>query len=75
MDNFHLLPNGDNWNLTPEGSNRPLATFSTKAKALASAARLLDKPGGGSLKIHREDSTIEEEFTYPRCADPCETPG
>jgi hypothetical protein len=70
MDNYHLLPNGDDWNLTPEGSNRPLAIFSTRAKAIAGGARVLSKSGGGSLKIYREDYTIEEEHTYPR-----ETPG
>lgn len=75
MDNFHLLPNGDAWNLTPEGSNRPLATFATKAEALASAARLLEQEGGGSLRIHRPDGSIEEERTYPHRSDPAKSPG
>jgi len=66
MDHFHLLPNGDAWNLTPEGSNRPLATYDTKAEAIASASRIFQKGSRGSLKIHREDGSIEEERTYSR---------
>jgi hypothetical protein len=67
MEIFHLLPNGGCWNLTPEGSNRPLATFNTKEEAIASAGRFFGEQAG-SLKILREDGTVEEERAYPTTA-------
>ena len=33
------------------------------------------KKNGGSLKIHKQDGTIQEERTYPKSDDPKNTPG
>ena len=74
MDNFHLLPSGDRWKLSAEGSARSMGEWDTKEEALDMATSVL---GGltASLKIHRADGTIEEERTYPRSEDPPESPG
>ena len=77
MQNYHLSPHGDGWKLTSEGSQRPLDIFKTKAEGVASCEEIISERdhGKGSVKIHRADGTIEEERTYPRSADPVESPG
>ena len=74
MDNFHVLSSGDRWKLTAEGSERSIGEFDTKEEAVDMASTVI-ATRTGSLKIHRADGTIEEERTYPRSADPRETPG
>jgi hypothetical protein len=74
MENFHLLPNGNAWNLTAEGSQRPLGTYDHKDDGITAAARMLTECPG-SLKIHSADGTVEEERTYPRSEDPQKTEG
>jgi hypothetical protein len=74
MDSYHLLPHGDRWRLTMEGSENILGDFETKDDAVADCAAIV-RESTGSLKIHRADGTIEEERTYPRLADPVESPG
>lgn len=51
MKNYHLSPNGSRWTLSEEGGAE-LATFGTKADAVHSASRTVEKQTG-SLKIHR----------------------
>ena len=77
MQNYHLLPDGDGWKLTAEGSPRPLDIFRTKMEGVASIEEIIRERDHrkGSVKIHRADGTIEEERTYPRGADPVESPG
>ena len=77
MQNYHLLPDGDGWKLTAEGNPRPLDIFRTKAEGVDSCEEIIRERdhGKGSIKIHHKDGTIEEERTYPRAADPAESPG
>lgn len=77
MTNYHLLPHGDGWKLSAEGSGRILDIFRTKEEAIMNCGDIIrERDGGvGSLKIHRADGTIEEERTFPRAADPQESPG
>lgn len=66
----------DRWDLTKDGSNRPKATFDTKSDATKRGA--LEKAvgkGGGSVKIQKVDGDFQEERTYPRSADPKNSPG
>jgi len=69
MQNYHITKKNGQWELKPQGGVA-LRTFNTKAEAVAAAPRIISQMGGGSLKIHREDGTFEEERTYPRSTDP-----
>lgn len=52
-----------------------IASFKTKAEA-TDAGRLEKAIGGkGTVRIHKEDGTFEEERTFPRSADPRRSPG
>ena len=74
MKNYHLVPEGDCWRLTLEGSLNQLGEWPTKDRAVAKSTKIVEG-NTGSLKIHLADGTIEEERTYPRAADPIETAG
>jgi hypothetical protein len=66
----------DRWDLTRDGSNRPTATFDTKAEATKGG--VLEKALGksdGSVKIQKVSGTFQEERTYPGAADPKKSPG
>ena len=77
MQNYQLTPHGEGWKLITEGSSRPLDIFRTKAEGVASCEEIIRERdyGKGSVKIHRAEGTIEEERTYPRSADPVQSPG
>ncbi|UII21389.1 DUF2188 domain-containing protein [Fulvivirga ligni] len=76
MDFYHLTKENDSWNLTKEGNDRASKAFhTTKDEAIKESATYLESHGGGSLKIHKEDGTIQEERTYPRSADPVSSEG
>ena len=74
MQSYDLLPDGDRWRLTGEGSERTLMEFETKKEAVERCSHLMQNQQG-SLKIHRADGTFEEERTYPRSEDPVESKG
>jgi hypothetical protein len=66
MRNYHLIPNGKQWELAPE--NGPtLATFDTKEEAVRISRRSLERDAG-PLKVHRTDGTIEEVHRDPHSA-------
>jgi hypothetical protein len=74
MDNYHLNKIDDHWQLIKEGASRATKTGATKEVALQQAHDfLMDKTA--SLKIHSADGKIQEERTYPRKADPRQSPG
>jgi hypothetical protein len=60
--------------LTKEGAQRASKTASTKAEITALAGEFLQGKTA-SLKIHKEDGTIQEERTFPRSADPRKSKG
>lgn len=74
MDNYHITKSENGWALTREGAARASKTADTKAKIISAASEFLDGKTA-SLKIHKEDGTIQEERTYPRSADPTKTKG
>jgi hypothetical protein len=74
MLSYHIVKNHELWELKPQGGSA-LKTFKTKAEAVAAARDIITKRGGGSVKIHRENGTIEEERTYPKSSDPSRTKG
>ena len=73
MKNYHLVPDGKRWRLELE-EDGSIQLFDNKERALKLCEEFFGN-SSGSLKIHRNDGTIEEERTYPRDADPVESPG
>ena len=74
MDNYHINKNGQLWTLAKEGAQRPSKTAGTKAEIIAVASEFLQGKTA-SLKIHKEDGTLQEERTFPRSADPRQSKG
>lgn len=74
MDNYHITKTDKGWALTKQGAERASKTATTKAEISALASEFL-KTKTASLKIHKEDGTIQEERTYPRSADPVKSKG
>lgn len=74
MQNYHLTKNDDQWKLTKEHGERATFVADKKADVLQKSIGFMNEHGG-SLKIHKEDGTIQEERTYPRAADPRQSPG
>jgi len=74
MDNYHISPGKDGWELKREGATRASRTAATKEEIVRLAADFLDGRVA-SVKIHKADGTIQEERTYPRSADPSRTQG
>ncbi|MGE3508137.1 MAG: DUF2188 domain-containing protein [Vicinamibacterales bacterium] len=59
------------WDLTNDTTDRKVKSFETKADATKGGA--LEKavgPGGGSVKIQKENGRFQEERTYPGPRDP-----
>ena len=74
MDNYHITTTTDGWELKKQGATRASKTATTKAEIVEVASAFLQGKTA-SLKIHKEDGTIQEERTYPRSADPARSKG
>lgn len=74
MDNYHINATGEGWELKKEGAARASKTAPTKAEIIEIASEYFQGKTA-SLKIHKEDGTIQEERTYPRSADPTRSKG
>ena len=74
MENYHITKTDKGWALTKQGAERASKTATTKAEITKLATDFLDGRTA-SLKIHKEDGTIQEERTYPRSADPAKSKG
>jgi hypothetical protein len=74
MDNYHITKSDAGWALKKQGAQRASKTASTKAEIMTLAGEFLSGKTA-SLKVHKEDGTIQEERTYPRSADPSKTKG
>ncbi|SDK78829.1 hypothetical protein SAMN05661010_00089 [Modicisalibacter muralis] len=74
MDNYHISKDGETWKFQKTGSDRAIKRSGTKAEVVDYMREYMDGKTG-SVKIHKEDGTIQEERTYPRGADPRRTPG
>jgi hypothetical protein len=74
VDNYHITKSENGWELKKEGATRSSKTGGTKAEIIATASVFLAGKTA-SLKIHKEDGTLQEERTYPRSADPAKTEG
>lgn len=74
MENYHITTTTDGWELKKQGATRASKTATTKAEIVEIASEFLQGKTA-SLKIHKEDGTIQEERTYPRSADPARSKG
>ena len=74
MENYHITKSDNGWELKKEGATRASKSAETKAEITQLSVDFLEGKTA-SLKIHKEDGTIQEERTYPRSADPTKTKG
>ncbi|TWC22867.1 MULTISPECIES: DUF2188 domain-containing protein [unclassified Pseudomonas] len=74
MDNYHLSPSADGWELKKAGAERASKKAATKQELMNALTDFFDGKTA-SVKIHRADGSIEEERTYPRSADPRRSKG
>ncbi|MFJ4453231.1 DUF2188 domain-containing protein [Pseudomonas sp. NPDC089392] len=74
MDNYHLSPTADGWELKKADAERAAKRAATKQELVGSLSNFF-KGKTASVKIHKADGTIEEERTYPRSADPKRSKG
>ncbi|MDH2182417.1 DUF2188 domain-containing protein [Pseudomonas sp. GD03651] len=74
MDNYHLSPTSQGWELKKAGADRASKRAATKQE-LVNALREFFEGKTASVKIHKADGTLEEERTYPRSAAPRRTKG
>jgi hypothetical protein len=75
LQRFTLKQEDGGWALKDQEGGI-VTTFKSKAEATAGGE--LEKAigtKGGTVRIHKEDGTLEEERTFPRAADPREHPG
>lgn len=76
MENFHLVHEDNKYKLKRENAERSsLVIDSNKVEAIKEAKEFIQKNGGGSLKIHRNDGPFQEERTYPKSKDPKQSKG
>ncbi|WP_429064677.1 DUF2188 domain-containing protein [Aeromonas bestiarum] len=74
MDNYHITKGAIKWEFKKEKSTEVILS-DIKKDDLISAVSAYMQDKTGSVKIHKEDGTIQEERTYPRSADPSKTKG
>jgi hypothetical protein len=76
MDRYDLNHDGDSWKLQKQGGERASKVFEgmTKEEAVRATSDFM-QGHPGSVRIHKMDGTYEEERTYPRSADPRQSPG
>ncbi len=74
MDNYHLSPTADGWELKKAGAERASKRAATQQELVGSLSDFFEGKTA-SVKIHKADGTIEEERTYPRSADPKRSKG
>lgn len=76
MKNFHLVHEDGVYKLKKENAERASKVIdSNKQDAIKESKEFIQKQGGGSLKIHKNDGGFQEERTYPKANDPKESEG
>jgi hypothetical protein len=76
MTTYHLTynSNAEQWVLKLAGSSNVILTASTKDEGIRKSKTHIESKGGGSLRIHNQDGTFDEERTYVK-PDPSRSPG
>lgn len=73
LQRYTLKQEGDGWALKDQEGG--VITFKSKAEATSGGQLEAIGKIGGTVRIHKEDGTFEEERTYPRSEDPRQSPG
>lgn len=61
----HVTPNKEGgWNVKGQGASRASSTHETKAEAVDRGRELAKSHDLGQLVIHKQDGTIQTEYTY-----------
>jgi uncharacterized protein YdaT len=67
---YHVTPNQEGgWNVKGEGASRASSTHETKADAVDRARELAKSQSLGQVVVHKQDGTIQTEYTCGK--DPC----
>lgn len=74
MENYHVSPTAEGWELKKAGAERASKRSTTKQELVSSLSEFFEGKTA-SVKIHKADGTIEEERTYPRSDDPRRSKG
>lgn len=61
--NIHVVPNGDQWSVRREGSQRSSGNYPTQTAA-ETAARATARRENGELFIHRPNGEIRDRDSY-----------
>lgn len=62
---YRVLPtDGGDWKVQKTGGIRASAVIENKAAAIQEASRLAQKAPLGQVVIHKQDMTIQKEYTY-----------
>jgi hypothetical protein len=78
LPRYSVQPNEQRggWDLKKEGAARATKHFEKKSDATKGGVLSDAIAGGvGSVRIRKEDGTIQEERTFPRARDPKNSPG
>lgn len=71
---YQVLPTGDgDWKVQKTGGQRASAVVENKTAAIQEASRLAQKQPLSQVVIHKQDGTIQKEYTYGK--DPRKTKG
>lgn len=66
---YHVTPRDDgNWAVTKAKAKRAWRTYEKKSDAVKAGKTIAKKQDLGQLVVHKQDGTIQHEFTYG--ADP-----
>jgi len=65
----------DEWVLKEDGAQRALRRFLTKDGAIKFLPRRFGDRSPASVRIQKQDGSLEEERTYPRSMDPHKSKG
>lgn len=62
---YHITPNANGgWNVKAEDASRASSSHKTKAEAVTRGKELAKSQNLGQLVIHKQDGTIQIEYTY-----------
>ena len=70
---YHVVPSENAWRVEKEGTERPQAMSDDKDQAIERAREMAENEPLGQVIIHKQDGTIEKEYTYGK--DPRDKPG
>lgn len=70
---YRVLPSGDDWIVKRDGAEQAARRFDRKQDAIVYARRVAKNNRPSQVVVHRQDGTIETEWTYN--GDPYPPPG